>query len=51
MSQVIVLGKTAQSLPPDTKTWPFAEDLKYVVSGGNKHWSKLRMMKAVSGES
>ena len=46
-SQVIVPGKTTQSLPPADKLQLFARELKYSFSGGNKYWSNLEMMKVV----
>jgi len=46
-SQVIVPGKTTQSLPPADKLQPFVKYLKYSFSGGDKHWSNLKMMKEV----
>ena len=46
-SQVIVPGKTTQSVPPADKLQLFAKELKYSFSDGHKHWSNLEMMKEV----
>lgn len=47
-SQVIIPGKSHRSLPPLEKCLPFAPNLQYFYSGGDKHWSNLQMMKSVS---
>jgi len=50
-TQVIVAGKTEQSLPSAHLRTAVNKKIWYDFSGGDKHWSNLSMMKSVSPKS